>query len=195
MRHDSGHNSGQDFVGNEIPSSVYVSNSILFVWYNIYIVSVWCMFRIVSSSFLSTLHTSINRPAHWICHTRLMVNPHISRSIRYHPHHTRQAFTILYHYYSWPPSIRGSRTVDWWNERCMTHKNIHHVFPPCGQTSTSTKQPSIRVPICAVLILIFIIMTSHPLPSSSTRVRWQYQIRYTLFNWQYHEVSYFAGGH
>ena len=123
------------------------------------------MFRIVSSSFLSTLHTSINRPAHWICHTRLMVNPNISRSIRYHPHHTRQASTILYQYYSWPPSIRGPRTVDWLNERSW-HTKISTMCFRHGQTSTATKNPSIRVPICAVLIsysLWQVIRCHHPL--------------------------------
>ena len=90
------------------------------------------------------------------------------------------------------PRFEDCRLVEWaliWHTRISTMCFRH------GQTSTSTKNPSIRVPICAVLMILIFIMTSHPLPLSSTRVRWQYQIRYTLFNWPCIEVSYPSGGH
>ena len=151
MRHDSG-----QWKTSLVTRSHHlrVSNSILFVWYNIYIVSVRCMFG-VSSHFFS-IHSphfyfylqtgSLHSP-----YTRSMVNQHISRSIGYNPHHT----TSIHHplpsllLTSLHPRFEDCRLVEWAQ---MTHKNIHHVFPPCGQTSTSTKQPSICVPICAVLI-------------------------------------------
>ena len=73
--------------------------------------------------------------------------------------------TILYHHYSWPPSIRGLY-VDWWNEH-RWHTRISATCYRHEQTSTSTKQPSIRVPnLCSInliLILWQVIHCHHPL--------------------------------
>ena len=81
-----------------------------------------------------------------------------------------------------PPS-EDCRLVEWAQ---MTYKNIHHVFPPCGQTSTSTKQPSIRVPnLCSInliLILWQVIHCHHPLHVSDGSIRsgTHYLIGYTM---------------
>jgi hypothetical protein len=132
---------------------------------------VWC---IISSS-ISTLHTSIYRPAHCIHHTRLMVNPHIhiSRSIGYHP----------------LPSLLSTslhpRTVDWWDEH-RWHTRISAMCFRHEQTSTSTKQPSIRVPnLCSInliLILWQVIHCHHPLHVSDGSIRsgTHYLIGYTM---------------
>ena len=81
--------------------------------------------------------------------------------------------TILYHHYSWPPSIRGLY-VDWWNEH-RWHTRISATCYRHEQTSTSTKQPSIRVPnLCSInliLILWQVIHCHHPLHVSDGSIR------------------------
>jgi len=191
MRHDSG-----QWKTSLVTRSHHlrVSNSILFVWYNIYIVSVWCFFG-VSSHFFSihsphfylqtgSLHSPFTILDRWSIHTSLDRSGTI--------HITRQASissTIITLDLSFHRS-EDCRLVEWAQ---MTYKNIHHVFPTWTDINSNQKPINTRPDLCSINLIF--IMASHPLPSSPTRVRWQYQIRYTLFNWPWYEVSYFVGGH